>query len=119
MKKEQKKRKILFCEPCGYKEIVEVEDIGDEYQEIPDVPGGSPTLDPVTKKVVTKKGIRREKKKKCPKCGRGVFLKNLPAAYTKTIKSIEKREEKEKQESERLKRLEDGKPMVREKEFDE
>ena len=112
--KKKRTHKILFCEPCAYKEIIKIEDIGEDFESVPDVPGGAPRLDPVTKKAVVQKATKRNKKKKCPKCGRGVFLKELPKAYDKAIQLEIEKEEKEHILSEKKKRIEDGKPLKRE-----
>jgi hypothetical protein len=70
---------VLFCEPCGYKQML------DKPTDVPGlvpiktapVPGGIPTLDPVTKKMTQKDDYILMPKYKCPKCGRGVTVKRV------------------------------------------
>lgn len=116
MKSKETKRKIIFCEPCSYKEIIYGDDDLDGHSILPTspVPGGSPILDPATKKTITKSSKKQMKKLKCPKCGRGVAVKNLPSAYVKAFKEVEDRERAKKEEEEKKKRIEDGMPPKRE-----
>lgn len=108
-KQTNNKRWIVYCEPCGYKQIV-TEDLDVDLNEIPlaDIPGGAPRLNLVTKKIVERKSVSRNKTYKCPKCGRGISSKTLPEVYTKTIKEREKLEEKEREKQEREQRIKDG-----------
>ena len=49
-------------------------------------------------------------KVKCPKCGRGVVIKNLPDVYSKSYDEIDLRVQKAKEEIEKKRRIEDGTP---------
>ena len=77
------------------------------------IPGGIPALDQDTGKTKTKHQILQNKKDKCPKCGRGVVVKQLQEAYSSTIKKIKQKDEEEKFEEDRKKRIEDGKPLLK------
>ncbi len=103
------KRWLIFCEPCGKKEII-TEGLENDLVSIPlaDVPGGAPKLDPATKKVTERKATPRNKAFKCPHCGRGVVSKALPEVYAKTIREREELLEKENYEREREQRIRDG-----------
>jgi hypothetical protein len=92
------KRWIVFCEICSYKQIVEGEEFKVDLHQI-------------------KTTIKDQIKLKCPKCGRGITVRNLPGAYSSTIKEIEEKQKKEHAERERKKRIEDGTPVQRETEF--
>lgn len=118
-KPEIVKRWFIFCEPCSYKKILTVDDPSEtDLVEIKTVgtPGGSPFIDPETKKVKAKPTVPRPKKFKCPKCGRGVAIKQLPEVYSKAYKAIDEDRKKRDEEFEKKKRIEDGKPIVRDKE---
>jgi len=108
-KQTKNKRLIVYCEPCGYKQII-IEDSDIDLNEIPlaDVPGGAPRLNLVTKKTVDRKSLSRNKTYKCPKCGRGISSKALPEVYVKTIKEREELENKEREQQEREQRIKDG-----------
>lgn len=117
-KPQATKRWFVFCEPCSYKQIVAAEEpIPDNLTEIKtvSVPGGSPYIDPETKKTKTKPSQPRLKMVKCPKCGRGVVVKKLPDVYANAYKAIDDEKLKREQEIEKQKRIEDGKPHKREK----
>ncbi len=72
------KQYIMYCEFCGFKRITDGTDVQDlvPYKES-NIPGGVPYLDPVTKKVVTPKSFARNKKFKCPKCGRLITARRM------------------------------------------
>lgn len=104
-------RKMIFCEFCTYKLIVEPNATINLVEiKTSNIPGGIPELDEKTGKMKIKTMKSQNKKYKCPKCGRGVILKDIKGAYKKTFSSIEARKEKEKIEEDLKKRLEDGKP---------
>lgn len=109
----QIKRKMIFCEPCSFKMILEAGTEPEGLVKIPTapIPGGVPELDPKTGTTKVKAAIQQSPRYKCPKCGRGVVLKDLQQAYTKTFKQIDERAERQKLEADRQKRLEDGKPL--------
>lgn len=66
-------KKILFCEACGYKQLVNE----NELNLVPrmDIQNGTKDLN--------KKKLKQNMMSKCPKCGRGVILKRLTEAYLK------------------------------------
>lgn len=101
------KRYMIFCEPCAYKKIVESTDGLVEIRR-PKVPGGSPYIDPLTKKTKTKKATEQPPSVKCPKCGRGVVLKRLPDVFVKAEKEQRKRiEEEEERQKEAQRKIEE------------
>jgi len=115
-KPDNTKRWFLFCEPCAFKKIIKADDPADAgLVEIPQakIPGGVPVLDPKTKKAKDKPDLSRMKKFKCPQCGRGVMIKKLPEVYEKAYKEIDEEKRKKEQELEKQRRIEDGKPYVR------
>ena len=67
----------LYCEICNWKKITDGTDIELVRLKLADIPGGVPKLDPVEKKVVIPKSIKRPKKYRCPKCGRVVTPKQI------------------------------------------
>lgn len=115
------KRWFIFCEPCSYRQII----IGDKPEaenlveiKTSPIPGGSPVLDSKTKKAKAKPDIPRSKKFKCPQCGRGVMAKKLPDVHANAYKAVDDARRKREEESEKQKRLNDGKPHVRESDPD-
>ena len=113
MNKPKTKSRMIFCEPCSFKMILQDDNIPDSLVEIKTsaVPGGIPSLDPTTGQIKTKPSSPQKKKIKCPKCGRGVVVKELQGAYSSTIDKIKQKIEKENIEEDRKKRIEDGKPL--------
>lgn len=105
-------KKIFFCEFCSFKTILNEDELCKNFVEI--------KLSPLQKKIPNlelkkeekpKKNFKNQTKKfKCPKCGRGVVVKDLQGAYIKTVKEIEIKQEKDKQKADRQQRIEDGKP---------
>ena len=113
-KQQPNKRYLLFCEPCSFKKIIETNNPDDLVSiKRSSVPSGSPKLDPATKKTKVSKAKENTKMCKCPRCGRGAIIKNLPEVYKKTYKEIDDSKRKEQEAIERKKRLEDGKPHQR------
>jgi hypothetical protein len=110
---QKNKAKMIFCEPCSFKMILDSDDMPDNLVEIKTspIPGGIPVFDAKSGKTKVKSNHKQNKKFKCPKCGRGVVIKELQAAYTNTIKQIDEKQEKEKLENDRKKRIEDGMPI--------
>ena len=106
---------MIFCEPFSFKMIIEEDHLPESFFEIKTcpIPGGIPKLDEKIGRAKKKPPTNQKKKYKCPKCGRGVVVKELQGAYLKTIKQIEIKEEKIKTEEDRKKRLQDGLPMER------
>jgi len=120
-KKQLVKRWFLFCEPCSYKQIITADKCeSDTLVEIKTspIPGGAPRLDPKTKKGKDRPSIQRNKKFKCPQCGRGVTAKSLPPVYVNAFKEVDELKRKEHDELEKKKRIEDGKPVKHEKDPD-
>ncbi len=117
---QKSKAKMIFCEPCSFKMILDGDDMPDNLVEIKTspIPGGIPFIDAKSGKTKTKSNTKQSPKFKCPKCGRGVVVKELQSAYQNTIKQIKDREEKEKIESDRKKRIEDGTPIEKNTELD-
>ena len=74
---------ILFCEPCGFKKLIE--DNPENYEKLPrlEIQSKIPYMDKEGK-VVSSKPLVQPIMSKCPKCGRGVILKKITDAYVKT-----------------------------------
>jgi DNA-directed RNA polymerase subunit RPC12/RpoP len=119
------KRMMLFCEPCGYKEIVEPNEEPKGLFEIKTsvVQTNLPTIDPMTNKaihvalpdpktqqLVNKASRPQPKKYKCPKCGRGVRLKELLKPYATAMDKVDQEKEKARLQQHRADRLKDGIP---------
>lgn len=94
---------LIFCEVCSHKQFVK------DPQELKAVPRPNIPVPPNTKIqpngiVLTNKEIAPKIQKdipqpvmtKCPNCGRGVTVKKISEAYTKTEKQIRLRLQKEK-----------------------
>jgi hypothetical protein len=111
-------RKMIFCEPCSYKMIIE-SDSNLNLSEIPTspIPGGVPELDPKTGKAKIKNSTPQAKKYKCPRCGRGASVKELQPAYASALKKIDEQKEQERIALDRKQRLEDGKPIEKKTDF--
>ena len=112
---KKKNNKMIFCESCSFKIIIQDDMYLESFTDIKTspIPGGIPALDQDTGKTKTKQQILQNKKVKCPKCGRGVVVKQLQEAYSSTIKKIKQKDEEEKFEEDRKKRIEDGKPLLK------
>lgn len=111
-KKQPPKRMMLFCEPCGFKRIIEPQQ---EVKDLPEVKTSAiqlnlPALDPATQKTVPSKFSPQAKKYKCPKCGRAVKARELLKPYVQLLELQDVEKEKKRQEEEKKRRLEDGKP---------
>jgi DNA-directed RNA polymerase subunit RPC12/RpoP len=68
----------LYCTFCGYKRITD----GTKDKDLVEVKTSPmqitlPILDPITHKTIEPKFKKREKRFKCPKCGRVIFPKKL------------------------------------------
>lgn len=105
------KRKMIFCEPCAYKQIIDPKEEPD-LVVIPTSPiqQGIPQLDQATGKTKLRPAKPQNKKYKCPKCGRGVVVKELLGAYSSLMKKLDDETERKKAEEDRLQRLKDGMP---------
>lgn len=115
-----KQRWFAFCEPCGFKKILDSADNnpvldGLTSVKLSDIPGGAPELDPSTNKTINKKNLKRLSQVKCPNCGRAITVKKLPDVYSKSFKDIDEREQAEKQQAEKQQRMADGQPLQRDK----
>lgn len=72
---------VVYCEPCGYKRLVEDPlHVGLPQIQTSKVPGRIPVLDPETKKTTVFDHITPMPKYRCPSCGRAVTLRksNIP-----------------------------------------
>ena len=103
---------MLYCEPCSFRLILEPDELPKNLVEIKtsSIPSGIPTIDSKTGKVQNKPSRGQSKKYKCPRCGRGIVLKELQGAYCKAIDQLTEQQEKEKEQKDKQQRLEDGKP---------
>lgn len=115
-----KSKKIIFCEPCSFKMIIDEENISKELTQIKtsSIQGRIPELNLKTNKTEHKPVKNQTKKVKCPRCGRGVVVKDIQGAYEKTIKEREERTEQQKQELDKKQRIEDGKPLEKNLDYD-
>lgn len=60
----------LLCLNCSYKRFTNGSDVQDLIQvQQSSIPRGSPTIDPITKKTIIPKSIKRSLSFKCPMCG--------------------------------------------------
>lgn len=114
MKPQETKRFLVFCEPCAYKKIV----TEDELKTLPtikraDIQGHINELDKQTRKIIKKPPIKKNMLTKCPKCGRGVIVKNLPPSYTSAFDQKDKVSKQTQEEEAWLARLKDGTPEKR------
>lgn len=109
---EQKTRKMIFCEPCGTRTVVEEEVTLAECKTSP-VQIKLPQLDPATNKTVKAEFVKQPKRYKCPKCGRAAKVKPLTKPIAELLAARDVEEEKRRQEEERRKRIEDGRPIER------
>jgi len=107
-------QKIIFCEFCSFKKILKSPEDLKSFNIIKNAKIQSKLPDNKNKKLITK---NHKDTVKCPKCGRGIIVKNLSGSHLETIKKIKEKEQKEKEENEFKKRIEDGKP-INKKEFD-
>lgn len=122
------KRMMLFCEPCGYKRILEAEELPKDLPEIkscavqtniPTIDSVTnkainvPVVDPKTKQLVNKSERPQPKKFKCPKCGRGVRLKELLKPFATALEKVDKEKELQRLEADKQQRLKDGIPAAK------
>ena len=106
------KRMMLFCEPCGFKQIIEPDKMPTDICEIKTSPIQQqiPILDVGTNKTVTKPFKPQPKKYKCPSCGRGVRLKELLKPYADSMNKVDEENHKKTREEQKKKRIADGQP---------
>ena len=111
-KPNQPKRSMMFCEPCGFKKIIDVNEQVTNLTEVKTSPIQLkiPSLDPATQKTVQSKFQPQAPRYKCPKCGRQVKVRELLPVFTKLFEQLEQQKVKQQQEEEMRKRIEDGKP---------
>lgn len=132
-------RTMLFCEPCGYKRIIETaaDAAGLIEHKTSPVQARIPTLDvtanktvntwvadpktgkidpatgqidPATIQIVNPQMKPQPKRYKCPKCGRVAKVRGLLKPFDDALKQVDERKAKERIEEEKRKRLEDGRP---------
>lgn len=117
MAQQAPKKLMLYCEPCAYKRLIMPEEQISDLVEIPSVPipGGAPVLKPGETKAKPRPQAEQPKKYKCPKCGRGVRVKEMLAPYAKAVDQKLKVKEKEERDKARLQRIKDGQPPERNK----
>lgn len=85
---------IILCDYCGTKTIIRDSQVdGLTEVKLADIPGGAPSLDPVTKKIVVKKSFDRTRIFKCKQCGRGVRANKLLVADSQHIVEKAKNEQ--------------------------
>jgi DNA-directed RNA polymerase subunit RPC12/RpoP len=107
------KKYMVFCEPCSYKAIIDKDESDLVEIKTSPIPGGIPELDAKTGKTKNKPQKTQSKKFKCPKCGRGIVIKELQGAHANAIKQRDAKIEAQKIEDDRKQRLQDGKPFER------
>jgi DNA-directed RNA polymerase subunit RPC12/RpoP len=110
--KTSNNRTMLFCEPCGYKRIIESEaDVADltENKTSP-VQLHIPILDETSLKMKPSKFQEQAKRYKCPQCGRTVKTRELLKPFNDALKQVDEQKAKQALEADKQKRIDDGKP---------
>jgi DNA-directed RNA polymerase subunit RPC12/RpoP len=104
---------MIYCEPCGYKRIIESDVPPEDLVQIKtsQIQSHIPQFDPVTQKAILKPNITQQTKVKCPNCGRGVRIRELLPVYTKLFEEINEEKERQRREEDKKRRIEDGKPL--------
>lgn len=104
------KRFMAFCEPCSFKRILSTNKPEDMILMKPTSPIQSniPVLENGKTKKFADKPVRQNVK--CPNCGRGIILRELPSVYEKSYEEIDKMQRDAKAAAEKKKRIEDGTP---------
>jgi hypothetical protein len=129
MKRQQPRRMMLFCEPCGHKKIIEVADItitapdsrmATPQVSVPHLNGVEnktspiqlrlPQFDAVTGKTIQSKFQPQPKRYKCPCCGRPAKLRELLKPFSDALQTRDDEARKRQEEEEKLRRIADGKP---------
>lgn len=129
IKRQPPKRQMLFCEPCGYKRIIELEEIvivppkdmiASAQPTVPKLAAVEnktsaiqlklPTLDPVTGKTIPSKFQPQAKRYKCPCCGRAAKMRELLKPFADALVARDESARKQKEEEEKMRRLQDGRP---------
>jgi hypothetical protein len=123
MKQKENSRWFFYCEPCGFKKVVEGPEHGMTEIKTSPIPLGVPRQDPkkYTKTEMEDKGWGNRKfwnsnnqkqntRVKCPKCGRGVTAKALTKTYDEAYKKIDDRKKAEHDLKLKKERLLDGMP---------
>lgn len=116
-------RWYFYCEPCGFKKIVEGKDHGlveIKTAPIPLAGANKPDDKKQNRKKYKLQDEERESispltkpqkvKVKCPKCGRGICAKALLGAFTTAYQEKEENEKAQKQLSDKRQRMIDGMP---------
>ncbi len=80
----------LYCEPCGYKRLMDGSNVTDliPYKQAM-IPGGSPYRDPATGEIKTPPSRPNSKKFKCPNCGRVATVRKVADPNTTTGRSFD------------------------------
>ena len=78
----------MHCDHCGRKVVVRdtVGITGLREMPLAQIPGGVPVLDPIDKKIKTKKSIPRRRMFKCTICGRGLMLRENAVPVSEHLK---------------------------------
>jgi hypothetical protein len=68
----------LHCEICNYNRITDGSDVQDLHEmKVSPIQAGIPYRDNETKEILYRKPIKREKRFRCPKCGRVIIAKQI------------------------------------------
>jgi predicted transcriptional regulator len=127
MPKRQVERWYYYCEPCGYKKIVEGAKHGLVEIKTSPIPLGAPKkptkhakedIKEEPKQDASPKSKPQNTKVKCPKCGRGITAKQLVAAFQNAYEEAEKRDKTQRELEDKKNRLLDGLPKKRRTEFE-
>lgn len=118
-------RNILFCEPCGFKKIIEsdIDLAGLIESKTSPIQARLPIIDPAINRVINnweidpdkKEAVNKQmkpqiKKYKCPQCGRLVKIRELLKPFSDAFRQVDERKAKIREEEDKKKRIEDGKP---------
>jgi hypothetical protein len=104
---------MIFCEVCNYKTIFTADESPAGLTVLPssNIQLAVPRYDKEQKKTIATAALERQPMAKCPKCGRGVRIKELSSTYSKAFEAIDQQMERKHLEEDRQKRIEDGKPL--------
>src|SRR5688572_25476582 len=104
-------RRMIFCEICNYKRIIEVNEAVSDLPEnkTSKVQVKIPQLDPVTWKTIPGSFMSQPKRHKCPQCGRAAKVRELLKPYADALKAVDEAKIAQQREEEKKKRFDDGK----------